>query len=491
MLNSRNLIIYNLAFTYYTSSQIESWFCFDLIGRSKMEASCGTAILQIPLTTTTRTRLEVPPEIRSVSALSRDRSRSYCCNGRRRFRVEDVICKNRGMMLNNHATRRFFVKASHDTIQATEDGPIRIGILGCANIARKLSRAISLASSDAVVHAVASRSVDKARHFAASNNLPESAKMYGTYEELLDDPEVEAVYVPLPTALHVKWAVLAANKKKHVLLEKPVALSLDELDRILEACESNEVQFMDGTMWVHHPRTRMMHEFFMDEHKFGRLKNIQAIFSFAANDNFLENDIRVKPDLDGLGSLGDAGWYCIRASLLAANYELPKLVTALREAVTNDSGVILSCGASMLWSNGTQGTFHCSFLSHLTMEVTAIGTKGTLRVNDFVIPQQESFATFTTTSNTSFQDLEIGWSPGPSVHSVETEFPQEALMVKEFSGLVRNVIYNGSEPDRKWPVISRKTQAVIDAVRDSIKRGYQPVEVGDDVYDSDVFAVVD
>lgn len=374
-------------------------------------------------------------------------------------------------------SRRFSVKASSTDSQATSDGPIRIGILGCASIARKLSRAISLASPDAVVYAVASRSIENARRFAAANGLPAAAKLYGSYEELLDDPAVEAVYVPLPTALHVQWVVLAANKRKHILLEKPVALSVAELDRILEACESNGVQFMDGTMWVHHPRTRMMEEFFKDDQKFGHLKYIQAIFTFFASDNFLQNNIRVNPNLDALGSLGDVGWYCIRASLLASNYELPKLVTTIPNAVTNQSGVILSCGATLVWPNGAQATFQCSFLSHLTMDITAIGTKGTLRVTDFNIPQQENAATFSTTSNTSFRDLEVGWGPGPIVHSVVTEDPQEVIMVKEFSGLVRNVIRNGSEPERKWAVMSRKTQVVMDAVRVSIERGYEPVEV--------------
>lgn len=69
---------------------------------------------------------------------------------------------------------------------------------------------------------------------------------------------MDAVYIPLPTSLHVRWAVAAANKKKHVLVEKPAALDVAELDLILEACEANGVQFMDGCMWLHHPRTSNM-----------------------------------------------------------------------------------------------------------------------------------------------------------------------------------------------------------------------------------------
>lgn len=136
---------------------------------------------------------------------------------------------------------------------------VRFGILGCANIARKLARAIALAPN-ATIRAIASRSLEKAEKFAAENNLPASVRIYGNYDEIMEDSVVDAVYIPLPTSLHVQWAVTAANKKKHVIVEKPAALDVAELDRILEACESNGVQFMDGSMWLHHPRTAHMEQ---------------------------------------------------------------------------------------------------------------------------------------------------------------------------------------------------------------------------------------
>ncbi|GMP80071.1 hypothetical protein CsSME_00035309 [Camellia sinensis var. sinensis] len=103
--------------------------------------------------------------------------------------------------------------------------PVRFGVLGCATIARILSKAIRLAPN-ASISAIGSRSIDKASKFASDNGFPASAKVYGSYEAVLDDPEVDAVYVPLPTSLHLKWPALAAEKKKHLLLEKPVALDV-------------------------------------------------------------------------------------------------------------------------------------------------------------------------------------------------------------------------------------------------------------------------
>lgn len=164
----------------------------------------------------------------------------------------------------------------------TSESPICFGILGCAEIARKLARAINL-SPNSTLCAVSSRSIENARKFAEKNGLIRSdndddddviIKVYGSYEELLDDPTVDAVYVPLPTSLHVRWAVSVASRKKHLLLEKPTALHVSELDKILEACEENGVQFMDASMWYHHPRTVKMKELLSNPHLFGQCRSV-------------------------------------------------------------------------------------------------------------------------------------------------------------------------------------------------------------------------
>lgn len=157
--------------------------------------------------------------------------------------------------------------------------PVRFGILGCAEIARKVSRAINL-SPNSILYAISSRWIEKAKQFAIKNNLSDLVKIYGSYEEVLNDPSVDAVYLPLPTSLHEKWAVLAAEKKKHVLLEKPTALDVGELDRILEACELNGVQFMDGSMWYHHPRTARLKDLLSDPNLFGQVRTVTFFINF-------------------------------------------------------------------------------------------------------------------------------------------------------------------------------------------------------------------
>ncbi|KFK45124.1 hypothetical protein AALP_AA1G347200 [Arabis alpina] len=345
------------------------------------------------------------------------------------------------------------------------DNKIRIGVMSCTNIVRKLSRAINLAPN-ATIAAIASitTSIQETKSFAASNGFPPTVKIHSSYESLLEDPDVDAVYVPIPTSLHLEWVIRAAWNGKHVLLDKPVALNVSDFDLIVAACESNGVQFMDGTQWMHNPRTTKINELITDSESFGHIKSVHSCFSFAASETFLKNDIRVKPGLDGLGALGDAGWYTIQAVLLANNFKLPKTVTALSGPVLNDAGIVLSCGALLSWEEGVTATIYCSFLANLTMEITAIGTKGTLRVHDFVIPFQETEASFTTSTGTCVND-----------HKVMTELPQEACMVIEFARLVGEIKNKGTKPDGFWLSISRKTQLLVDAVKESIDNNLEPV----------------
>jgi len=348
---------------------------------------------------------------------------------------------------------------------------LRFGILGCANIAIKLSRAINMAPNS-TLHAIGSRSLQKARAFASANNLSPEVKVYGSYDEVLDDPAVDAVYIPLPTSLHLEWALKSVQKKKHILLEKPPALSVEELDMIIEACNTNSLQLMDCTMWMHHPRTHKMKQLLENPDLFGNLKSIHSNFAYCSGGGFLSEDIRVKPDMDALGALGDAGWYAIRAILWANDYQMPQSVAALPGHVVNEAGVILACGATFLWQDGRVATIECSFLSDISMDIIVHGSRGCLSLRDFVIPYEENCASFQSSSNVKFAGkFHNGWDPKPSEHSVINESPQEVLMVQEFSRLVKSIRDTGGKPDPQWPAITRKTQILVNAVNTSIKEG--------------------
>jgi len=217
--------------------------------------------------------------------------------------------------------------------------------------------------------------------------------------------------------------------------------------------------------------------FCIDMHCFFFTSQIHSNFTFTAGAEFLENDIRVKPDLDALGALGDEGWYCLRAALWAADYELPKTVIALRNPEHNQVGVLLSCGATLYWEDGKVATFYCSFLSNTTMDITAFGTKGTLHVHDYVLPYEEDEASFYAATESGVDEAVTKWVPQPSKHITKTDIPQEALMVNEFARLVADIKFNNAKPEKKWPTISRKTQLLVDAVKASIDRGFEPVQI--------------
>ena len=240
---------------------------------------------------------------------------------------------------------------------------VRVGVLGAAAIAKKNVRAMTLTPNVRCV-AVASRTLAKAERFieelrAAGTDMTAVAAVEG-YQKLLEDPQIDAVYIPLPTSMHVEWVRAAASQKKHVLLEKPIALSNADAHTIVQACADAGLQLMDGTMFVHNPRQAALSAAVAEE-GFGALRRINSSFSFSGDDDFNASNIRVKKDMDGLGCLGDLGWYNVRASLEAVGYRRPALVQGHPGAQTNAEGVTIDCGATLTWSDGVVATFDCSF----------------------------------------------------------------------------------------------------------------------------------
>jgi predicted dehydrogenase len=192
---------------------------------------------------------------------------------------------------------------------------VKWGLLSCANIANKNVRAIKLSKNSELV-AIASRSMEKAKNFADDNGLT-NVKLYSSYEELLNDQNVQCIYMPLPTTLHLEWAVKVANAKKHLLIEKPAALNHAELLEITMACRRNNVLFMDGVMFMHHDRLHLLRNCLQDPFA-GDIKRVNSSFSFnGSSHGFLGSNIRTSAAGDPLGALGDLGWYCIRLGLIA------------------------------------------------------------------------------------------------------------------------------------------------------------------------------
>lgn len=206
---------------------------------------------------------------------------------------------------------------------------------------------------------------------------------------------------------------------------------------------------------------------------------VTTYFHFCATytPDFYTNNIRVKADLDGLGALGDIGWYCSRAILWANKYQLPETATAHRGAKMNSEGVITGCGATFVWKDGRVATFRCSFHSQMIMRLTVSGTNGVLDVDDFVIPRREDGASFQFFTDGAFEDMQTTFVHKIVTEEVKTSLPQEALMVHQLASLVRAIRSGSGKPDPKWPTITRKTQQMLNAVKTSVESGYATVFV--------------
>ena len=207
---------------------------------------------------------------------------------------------------------------------------LRWGILGAANIARKNWKAI-WNSKNGRVAAVASRDLRRSRRFIkecqAQAPFRPAPRALGSYEELLAAPDVDAVYIPLPTGIRGHWVKRAAEAGKHVVCEKPCATSVAELAEMLDACRRNQVQFMDGVMFMHSRRLERIREVLDDGQTVGPIRRITSAFTFRADEEFFASNIRAQSELEPHGCLGDLGWYCIRFALWAMNWKLPQRVT--------------------------------------------------------------------------------------------------------------------------------------------------------------------
>ncbi|MDQ3331017.1 MAG: Gfo/Idh/MocA family oxidoreductase, partial [Planctomycetota bacterium] len=188
--------------------------------------------------------------------------------------------------------------------------PLRFGVLGTGRITRKVGPAIAR-TPGAELAAVASRDVARAEAWAREHG---ARRHYGSYDALLDDPDLDAVYIALPPALHREWTVKAAERGLHVLCEKPLAATLDDAVAMAAACREHNVQLMDGVMWVHTPRAAMMRSV-IDSGTLGEIQRVTSAFTFRA-EGWFGDEFRLASDLGG-GCLLDLGWYCVGVSLWA------------------------------------------------------------------------------------------------------------------------------------------------------------------------------
>ena len=241
------------------------------------------------------------------------------------------------------------------------------GILSTANIGRKAMIPALKASKLADIRAVASRDLDNARQFADELQIEHA---YGSYQELLEDDEINAIYIPLPNHLHKEWSIRAARAGKHVLCEKPLALTAEDCEEMKATADAHGVLLMESFMYRHHPRILAAREM-VKTGKIGELKIINAGFTFWLAD---ENDIRNQPEMGG-GAVMDVGCYCINISRLMAGRE-PQVVQARAEWAF--SGVDDKLVGMLDFGGGLMAHFDCGFNMESRQECIIAGTDGYL-----------------------------------------------------------------------------------------------------------------
>ena len=341
--------------------------------------------------------------------------------------------------------------------------PLRIGILGAAGIVRNKNWQAIRCSGNCEVAAVATRDLHRTRVFIeemqAAFPFPTVPKAHAGYDELLDDTSIEAVYLPLPTALRKPWVLRAARDGKHVICEKPCAVNAHDLREMLDACRENKVQFMDGVMFMHSPRLERLRVLMNDRENFGATHRITSAFSFLAPDDFHRDNIRANRALEPLGCLGDLGWYCIRISLWAMEWQLPLRV---RGSVLSDrNGPPLDFSGEMLFAGGVSAAFHCSFGASFQQWVHVSGSRGYVRVPDFVLPSGDN-GTAWEVNYRPFPKEQTGLQLGPPT----TADSQEARMFRHFATQVRSRRLENSWFTQAW-----LSQQVTDACHASAMNG--------------------
>ncbi len=359
---------------------------------------------------------------------------------------------------------------------------LRFGILSTARIGRTNWKAI-FNSGNAIVSAVASRDVERGREYIRScqSEFPFASQpvALGSYEELLAAKNVDAVYIPLPTGLRKEWVLRAAAAGKHVVCEKPCGIGYADVQEMTAACAKNRVQFMDGVMFMHHPRLARVREVLDDGKSVGPVRRMASAFSFLGAGNFSDSNIRVDGRLEPTGCLGDLGWYCIRFTLWALKWQLPHSVTGRILSQSEPVGGRLPAptdfSAELFFDGGVSAGFYCSFRAAQQQWAFVSGRDGWLRLPDFVHPFdahepvfEANCAEIRPSGSRGTQIEARGPNPGELGHPTA----QNTVMFRNFA----NQVFSG-KLNEEWPMWALKTQRVMDACYQSAQEAAKPIKL--------------
>jgi predicted dehydrogenase len=265
----------------------------------------------------------------------------------------------------------------------SETAPLRFGILGTAGIARTFFLPGARRARLASVVAIASRDPERAQTFATEFKIP---RVHASYEALLADPDVDAVYIPLPNRLHEEWTIAAARAGKHVLCEKPVAAHVAAAQRMADACRAGGVVLMEAFMWRHHPQHRRVREL-LTSGIIGAPNFVRASFSFVIDQPVDQpTNVRLQHDLEG-GSLMDVGCYGVNAARWV--FESEPEVALGQQSMDDEYAVDMAFAGVLHFGGGRLAVFDSSFVRAPRNTYTVEGPLGTLHVERSFRPDDD------------------------------------------------------------------------------------------------------
>ncbi|WP_267163833.1 Gfo/Idh/MocA family protein [Halovenus salina] len=315
---------------------------------------------------------------------------------------------------------------------------MNFGVISTANIGRK--RVIpAIQRTDATVQAIASREQARAEEVAADLDIP---RAYGSYEELLEDDDLNAVYNPLPNSLHAKWTKRAADAGLDVLCEKPLAVDADQAREMVGYCDDQNVTLMEAFMYRYHPRTERAVE--VADSYLGEIRRVDAQFHFALPEGY---NVRLDPALAG-GSLMDVGCYAVTAARLFLGEPESAYATAVDR---RDCGVETSLTGLLEFTGDRTATVSAGF-GESVHQYRVLGTEGHLEVDRAFVPDGETTLRYT-----------VG---GRTVEEMYDPVDQYRLEVEAFIKAVES-----GNPPRTDGTEAIKTMRVVDALYESVDRG--------------------
>ncbi|QYR23255.1 Gfo/Idh/MocA family oxidoreductase [Paenibacillus sp. sptzw28] len=249
---------------------------------------------------------------------------------------------------------------------------LRWGVIGAAGIAIRSVIPGFQQSETGEVTAIASRELSKAEETAAKLQIP---KAYGSYEEILSDPDIDAIYIPLPNHLHMEWSIRAMEAGKHVLCEKPIALNADEARRMADVSRKTGAHLAEAFMYRHHPRYERIAEI-IKSGEIGELRGIHGTFTFNSAGN--QANVRFRKEWGG-GSIYDVGCYPISAARLLLGAE-PEAATVHALLSPEHDHVDMMASGIIEFPGSVALTFDCGMWAAFRNTLEVLGTDGRIEV---------------------------------------------------------------------------------------------------------------